>query len=51
MCTIVCVSVSAYKCVFEFVCGCLCTCNTVQLCECASEGMYKCVYVSVYVNV
>ena len=49
MCMIVCVSVSAYKCVFEFVCECLCTCNTVQLCECASEGMYECVYV--YVSV
>ena len=40
---IVCVSVSAYKCVFEFVCERLCTCNTVQRCECACEGMHDCV--------
>lgn len=45
---IVCVSVSAFKCVF--VCEGRCTCHTVQQSEYENEGMAECVHVSVYVS-
>ena len=45
------VSVSAYKCVFEFVCECLCICNTVQWCECVYEDMCECACVWMHVFV